>query len=107
MTEMTPETAPAPEPGSPGFIGHIIDRVRSWFERDVVPRVVAVEGDLERVVKFAEAHAANAKQLADIVVGLVKTADPAAAPAVAELLAEAEKAAAEAVRIAEEFLHKM
>lgn len=87
---------PTPEPG--GIVAH----VEHWVQEHVAPELQSVKADAERIVKFAEAHAANARALADLVVKLVQAADPSAAPAVAALVAEAEKIAAEAARIARE-----
>lgn len=99
MSELSPE--PVPEPG--GFLAHI----EHWVQQHVVPELEAVKADSVRLVTFAEAHAANATQLANIVVAALKAIDPALAPGTAALVAEAEKAAAEADRIARELLGKM
>lgn len=81
---MTTPVPPASEPG--GFIA----RVRAFFERDVEPRVIAVETDVENLKALAPA----VLQLANTVEALVKSADPSAAPEVAALLVDAEKAVA-------------
>lgn len=89
-------TETVPEPG--GVIGH----VEHWVQEHVAPELEAVKADAGNLIRFAEAHAANAEALAGLVVKLVQAADPSAAPAVAALVAEAEKIAAEAARIARE-----
>jgi hypothetical protein len=83
-TPATPPAAPSPE--HEGFLGH----VRAWFGRDVEPRLAALEADVAKV----KALAPQLSSVAATVEALVKTADPAAAPDVAALVAGAEKAAA-------------
>ena len=76
-------TTPA---ASPGFLA----RLRDWFDKDVEPRVAGIEGDVENLKKLGPA----VLQLASTVEALVKSADPSAAPEVAALLSDAEKAVA-------------
>lgn len=85
----------------------LIAEVEQWVEQHVAPDVAKVKDDIEKVLEFAEAHAANVQSLANIVLTAVKLIDPADAPAAAALIAAAEKAVAEADRIAQELLGKM
>ena len=87
-----PPVTPEPAPG--GFIG----RLRAWFERDVEPRVVEVETDVANLKSLAPAIL----KVAQTVEALVKSADPEAAPAIAALVDDAEKAAAVIAQIVAE-----
>lgn len=92
---------PTPEPGG------VIARIEQWVEAHVAPELGAAKADLERLLKFAEANAANGQAAANVILMLVKLVAPADMPATAALIEEAEKVAAEAVRIGEELLGKM
>jgi hypothetical protein len=97
------ETPSAPVTGTAdnsGLVGHVIAHVEKWAEQHIAP-------DIARVLKFAEAHAANAQRVASLVLSLAQQFDPAAYPAVAAIVTEAEKTAAEAEKIAAELLGKM
>jgi hypothetical protein len=88
----TPTPAwPTPEPQPSGFIG----RIRAWFERDVEPRVVAIEGD----VASLKALAPELSVLADAVVTLAEQADPAATPEIAAVVAGVKVAAAKIAEV--------
>jgi hypothetical protein len=89
-------TTPAPEPTSAheGFLGH----VRDWFERDIAPEIAVVKADLEKV----KALAPQLSSVATTLETLVKALAPSAAPEVATLVEDAEKAAAIIARIAAE-----
>lgn len=91
---------PVPEAPAPGFLGHI----ERWVQEHVAPELATIKADGERLIRFAEAHAANAQSLANVVLTAVKLIDPADAAAAAALIAEAERVAAEADRIAHEIL---
>lgn len=90
MTTPTPDPAPAHE----GFLGH----VRDWFERDIAPEITVLKADLAKV----KALAPELSSIASTVEALAKAADPAAAPEIAALVADAEKAAVVIARIAAE-----
>jgi hypothetical protein len=82
----TPAPTPVPEPDEPtGWLG----RIRSWFEKDVEPRIATTEAGIATV----QALAPQLSLIADTVVALAKAADPGAAPEIAALVDGAEKAA--------------
>ena len=85
MTAQTPAPeTPDSEPG--GLLG----RLRAWFERDVEPRLLVVEGDLAKVKGLGP----QVSELAGIVEKIAEAADPSAAPEIAALAAGAGKVAA-------------
>lgn len=92
---MTTPTPPAvPEPAHEGLAAHF----RAWFERDVLPEIESVKGDVAKV----RALAPELSTVANTVEALVKALAPGAAPEVAALVADAERAAAVIARIAGE-----
>lgn len=103
MTETAPETPPA--------TGHLsfLDHVKDWFAREVGPDIADIRIKAEnaatragRLETWLHDHAANAEAIASLVAKIAAAADPSAAPAIAALVTEAERAAAEAARIAQE-----
>jgi hypothetical protein len=98
-------TTPTPE----GPIG----RFAEWAEKHIAPDVADLKtavADLEtsgdKALTWLEAHTANARQLAALLVDAVKVIDPADSTMVAALVSRAEAIAAEAERIAQEVLAK-
>jgi hypothetical protein len=98
MSESTPETGP-------------IGELEKWAEKHVAPdladiktAVAGLETSGEQALTWIEAHAANAKELAALMVEVVKAIDPADASLAAALVSKAEAVLAEAERIAEEVL---
>jgi hypothetical protein len=84
--------------------------IQKFFETHIAPDVERAKDDLAelkplaaRLVAYTEAHSANVDQLANVVLKLVQSADPASAPLIAALQAEITRVAAEAKRIAVEF----
>lgn len=110
MTESAPETPPA--------TGHLsfLDHVKAWFAREIAPGLADLHAELAdarikaenaatragRLETWLHDHAANAEAIASLVAKIAAAADPSAAPAIAALVTEAERAAAEAARIAQE-----
>lgn len=90
MTATTPEPTPAPSEE-----GGLLGRLRAWFERDVEPRLLVVEGDLAKVKGLGP----QVSELASIVEKIAEAADPDAAPEIAALAAGASKVAAEVAKI--------
>jgi cell pole-organizing protein PopZ len=103
MTETPPESPPP--------TGHLsfLDHVKAWYARDVAPDLADARIKAENAAELAgqlqawlHDHAANAETIASLVARIAAAADPSAAPAIAALVTEAERAAAEAARIAQE-----
>jgi phage-related tail protein len=92
MAETAPET---PEPTAPEGLGA---HLRAWFERDILPRLSAVEGDVASLRSLGPQVA----KLAGIVEQIAGAADPEAAPKIAALAADAGKVAAEIATIVTE-----
>jgi hypothetical protein len=101
-----PGPAPArhaePPCGLPGHIGQ-------WIAEHVAPEIADIRAKAEsaaakaeRVLAAAQAHAANVEAIASLVVKITDAADPAAAPLLNALVPEAERALAEAERLAAE-----
>jgi hypothetical protein len=86
-----PWPAPPPEPETGGLLG----RLRNWFTREVEPRVIAVEGDVENLKKLTP----ELSVLADAVVTLAEQADPAATPEIAAVVAGVKVAAAKIAEV--------
>ena len=96
MTEPTPAPAAAPTPApTHESVGQ---HIRSFFEKDIEPRLEAAEGDVANLKSLAPELAT----FANSIVAAVKAVAPNAAPEVAAVLAAAEKGAGEIVRIAAE-----
>lgn len=100
-------SVPTPEQEGP------IGRFAAWAEKHIAPdvadiktAVAGLEASGEQALTYLEAHAANAQQLAALLVDVVKVVDPADATVAAALVARAEAVAAEAARIAQEVLGK-
>jgi hypothetical protein len=91
---VTTPTPPAPEPQPSGFAA----RLRAWFERDVEPGIIAAQADIAKIKALGPAISA----MANTVAALAKAADPAAAPEIAALAADAEHAAAVIAQIVAE-----
>jgi hypothetical protein len=98
MPEPTPETGP-------------VSKLEEWAEEHLAPgladikaAVAGLEDRGDKALTWLEAHAANAKELAGLVVQVVKVIDPADASLAAGLVSKAEAVLAEAERIAEEVL---
>jgi cell pole-organizing protein PopZ len=105
-------------PESPPSTGHLsfLDHVKAWYAREIAPGLADLHAELaDARVKAEHAaalaaqlqawlhdHAANAETIAGLVAKIAAAADPSAAPAIAALVTEAERAAAEAARIAQE-----
>jgi hypothetical protein len=84
MTETAPETPAPDEPG--GLLG----RLRAWAEKDILPRLSAVEADGAKLKGLAP----ELSSLASIVEKIIEAADPEAAPVIAALASDAGKIAA-------------
>lgn len=96
-------------PAAEGPIGHF----EQWAEKHLAPgladiktAVAALEDKGETWTVWAQAHAANAQQLAGLVTDAVKLIDPADAAVAASLVSRAQAIAAEADRLAAELLAK-
>jgi hypothetical protein len=97
-------SGPVPETGPLG-------RVEKWAEEHLTPDIADIKAAVagledrgDKALTWLEAHAANAKELAGLVVQVVKVIDPADASLAAGLVSKAEAVLAEAERIAEEVL---
>lgn len=90
MTTPDPTPAPgaAPAPAPSGMLAHL----ERWAEEHLVPDLDAVRGDIAKAAAAVQAHAAAITQVAGLVVTVVKTIDPAAAPGAAALVTEVEAA---------------
>jgi hypothetical protein len=96
-----------PEPTPEGPIGHFAEFVEKHIAPDIADIKTAVAGletDGDKTLTWVQAHAANAQQLAGLVLDLVKAVDPADATLAASLVSRAEAIAAEAAKIAGEVL---
>jgi hypothetical protein len=87
---MTTPAAPTPDPTPEPEQGGLLGRLRSWFEKDIEPRLIAVEADLANVKGLGP----QVSELASIVEKIAASADPAAAPEIAALAAGASAVAA-------------
>lgn len=105
MTEpAAPTPAPPAEPDTvPGWAG----RIERWFEDHIAPDVAEIKGDAKTALEYVAAHAVNVNAVAGLLLKVVQAADPAAAPAVAALAAEAEKITADTARVAGELAAKI
>lgn len=92
-------TGQVPEPSHPGFLAHLRDHL--------LPEVAALRADAEHARTAIPAALAGIGTLAGIIGSLARMADPSAGPEVTAMIAEADKAAAEAAAAAEKLLGKM
>jgi hypothetical protein len=92
------QPAAIPETGR-GLLGHLED----WIATHFAPELARARADAARALESTRAHAAQEEAIANLVVGIVSAADPAAAPVLAELLPEAKRVLAEAERLVGEF----
>jgi len=83
----TPTPAPEPVADEPGGL---LGRLRAWAEKDLEPRLAALEGDLAKVKGLGP----QVSELASIVEKIAGAADPSAAPEIAALADGAGKVAA-------------
>jgi hypothetical protein len=91
------------EPIAPPEVARAASHLTLWLEQHVAPELARVKADAARALAYAQAHAAHDEAIANLVVGIVSAADPAAAPVLAELLPEAKRVLAEAERLVGEF----
>jgi len=96
---VTPPPAAAP--------GSVAERVEKWVEEHLAPDLNVMRADARKALEYAAAHAQNLNAVAELVLDLIQTADPAAAPAVAALSGEAERITAETARLAAELAAKL
>jgi hypothetical protein len=98
---------PVTPPAAPAEPGGVAERIEKWFEGRLAPDLASLRADAADALRFTAAHAQNLNAVAELILKLVQTADPTAAPAVVALAGEAERLTAETARVAAELAAKM
>jgi hypothetical protein len=89
-------TTPTPQPEHEGFV----KRAEEYIEDHVRPEVADARIKAENALTWCKSHAQQAEALGQLLVRLVKTVEPADGTEAAAVLADVEKWAADAAKIA-------